>query len=70
MNNYIELLHQSSRIVDYRDQVSSGLFQIHRILREYFPHIDVSCVNQLNRILEDDFYQQVICKLGIKEEFI
>lgn len=70
MNNYTELLHQASKIVDHRDRISSGLFQIHRILREYFPHIDVSCVNELNRILDDEFYNEIIGKLGIREEFI
>jgi hypothetical protein len=70
MNNYTELLHQASKIVDYRDRISSGLFQIHRILREYFPNVDVSCVNELNKILDDKFYNEVIAKLGINEDFI
>ena len=63
MTEFHEQLHQLSRIQDYRDQVSSGLFQIHRILTTYFPEIDIVCVNQMNKLLNDNL-QEILNKLS------
>jgi flagellar biosynthesis chaperone FliJ len=29
--------HQLNKLIDYRDSISSSLFQIERILKQYFP---------------------------------
>jgi hypothetical protein len=54
MNQYHEHLHQKSRIIDYRDQISSGLFHIHRILTTYFPDSDISSMIKMQNIVENE----------------
>jgi hypothetical protein len=63
MTQYHDHLHQLHRLYDYRDQVSSGLFQIHRILTTYFPNEDVSSINQMNKLLNDEC-QNILNKLS------
>lgn len=54
MSQYHEYLHQKSRILDYRDQISGGLFQIHRILTTYFPDADIATVIRIQNIVDND----------------
>jgi len=62
MSQYHEYLHQKARLTDYRDQISGGLFQMHRILTTYFPEIDAITVGKLRDTLEDEMCQ-IISKL-------
>lgn len=62
MSQYHEYLHQKARLIDYRDQISSGLFQIHRILTSYFPEIDAITLGKLRDTLENEM-SQIISKL-------
>lgn len=54
MSQYHEYLHQKSRLIDYRDQISGGLFQIHRILTTYFPDSDISTIIKIQNVVEDE----------------
>lgn len=54
MSQYHEYLHQKSRIADYRDQISGGLFQIHRILTTYFPDSDIAALIKAQNIVENE----------------
>lgn len=54
MSQYHEYLHQKSRLIDYRDQISGGLFQIHRILTTYFPDSDISTIIKIQNIVDDE----------------
>lgn len=54
MSQYHEYLHQKSRLIDYRDQISGGLFQMHRILTTYFPDADVSVIIKIQNIVENE----------------
>jgi hypothetical protein len=54
MSQYHEYLYQKSRLIDYIDQISGGLFQIHRILTTYFPDADVSAVIKIQNIMENE----------------
>lgn len=54
MSQYHEYLHQKSRLTDYKDQISGGLFQIHRILTTYFPDSDVSTVIKIQNIIDNE----------------
>ena len=65
MSRHHEYLHQKSRIIDYRDQVANGLFQMHRILTSYFPSIDVIGMGKIKNLLDDEI-QQIIDKLDGK----
>lgn len=49
--------HQASRITDYKDQINSALFQIHRILTTYFPDEsqNIQCVLDIQNILDNNF---------------
>lgn len=59
MSQYHDYLHQKSRLIDYRDQISGGLFQIHRILTTYFPDSDISTIIKIQNVVEDEL-QHVI----------
>jgi hypothetical protein len=66
MTQYHDHLHQLHRLYDYRDQVSSGLFQIHRILTTYFPDYDMSCIDQMNKLLNDE-YKNILNQISQEE---
>lgn len=48
--------HQASRLTDYRDQIASALFHMHRILTTYFPDENnkIKCVIDMQNILDND----------------
>jgi hypothetical protein len=54
MSQSHEYFHQKSRIIDYRDQITGGLFQIHRILTTYFPDSDITTVIRIQNIVDND----------------
>lgn len=60
MTRLHDLMHQASRIQDYRDTISSALYQIHRILTTNFPDIKTKSVEDMSRILSGDFQDQII----------
>ena len=54
MSQYHEYLHQKSRITDYIDQISGGLFHINRILTTYFPESDIATVIRIQNMIENE----------------
>lgn len=64
MTNFRECMHQSFRIEDHRDKISSSLFHIHRILTTYFPDIDISSVNKMIKLLDSDFKTEILDNLA------
>jgi hypothetical protein len=58
--NFPELLHQAERIKEYRDKVRGSLFQIHNIMTEFFPELEIQSLREMMRILDDDFKHSVI----------
>jgi hypothetical protein len=59
MIQYHEYLYQKSRIADYRDQISGGLFQIHRILTTYFPDADIAALIKTQNIVENELKKAI-----------
>lgn len=55
MNLTMNERHQASRLTDYRDQISSALFHMHRILTTYFPdeNNNIKCVIDMQNILDN-----------------
>jgi hypothetical protein len=54
MIQYHEYLHQKSRVEDYRNQISGGLFQLYRILTTYFPDTDISVIIKMQNIVDNE----------------
>jgi hypothetical protein len=54
MTKYHEYLHQKSRVVDYRDRITGGLFQLHRILTTYFPDSDIATLIKIQNIVDGE----------------
>jgi len=59
-HSFPELLHQAERIKEYRDNIRGSLFQIHNIMTEFFPELDIKSVREMMMILDDSFKQSVI----------
>lgn len=57
MNMTLSERHQASRLLDYKDQINSALFQMHRILTTYFPdeNDNIKCVIDMQNILDTRF---------------
>ena len=42
------------QLIDYRDQVSGGLFQLHKLITTYFPDCDVSSIIKMQNIIDNE----------------
>lgn len=51
-----------NEINDYRDQISSGIHQIYKLLITYYPEQDVSCLIKMRYVLDNDL-QHIIDEL-------
>lgn len=67
MSQYHDYLHQKSRITDYRDQISGGLFQLHRILTTYFPDCDISPIIKMQNIVDNEL-QNILNQISTLED--
>lgn len=66
MSQYHDHLYQLANIQDYKDQMTSALFQMFKILTEHFPSADTTFINKINLILDDD-YKKVIDQIKDEE---
>lgn len=59
MNMTVSERHQARRLVDYREQTASALFQMYRILTTYFPDENITPVMDMQNILDTKLKQLV-----------
>jgi hypothetical protein len=60
MTKLHDLMHQTSLIKDHRDQINSSAYQIHRIITTSFPDLNIKSVEDILRILNTTFQEQII----------
>lgn len=59
MNMTVSERHQARRLIDYKEQASSALFQMYRILTTYFPDEDITPLIDMQNILDTKLKQLV-----------
>jgi hypothetical protein len=60
MTRLHDLMHQTSLIKDYRDKISSSLYQTHRIITTHFPELSTKSIEDMSRILDTTFQEQIV----------
>ncbi len=49
-----DYIYQKNKIIDYRDQVRGGLFQLHKLITTYFPDCDISSIIKMQNIIDNE----------------
>lgn len=50
-----DLMHQRSRLIEYKDEMRSAMWKSYKILREFFPDIDTQALTLMMKILDTEF---------------